>query len=279
MMKIVLVDDEDLIRQGLEKILSKSGLDVEVTGSFCNGMAALTGLDKLEGGAPDVVITDIRMPQMDGLTFIEKLRAKLPEAVIIVLSGFNEFEYARHAMRFGVHDYFLKPVDKSELFETLRTIAARRREASAGAGLEGTADITGGAAAGSAGGSEANAAADKGAPSPERSGHYVMEAVKRILDKEYDRNLELDDLAERIGYSSSYIGKQFKLATGMTITDYLMELRIAKAKQFIDDHPQLRMYEIAEIVGYPDPVYFNKLFKKRVGVTPKEYRARRPHSS
>jgi two-component system response regulator YesN len=65
-----------------------------------------------------------------------------------------------------------------------------------------------------------------------------------------------------------------KQEMGCTITDYLIQVRIQKAKQFMDDHPNLKIYEIANLVGYPDPVYFNKLFKKVVQATPKEYKDR-----
>ena len=70
----------------------------------------------------------------------------------------------------------------------------------------------------------------------------------------------------------SYLSKLFKQETGLTLTDYMIEIRIRKAKQLLKDAPDLKIHEIGTEVGYPDPAYFNKLFKKVVGVTPNEYK-------
>ncbi|MNL81897.1 HTH-type transcriptional regulator YesS [compost metagenome] len=72
--------------------------------------------------------------------------------------------------------------------------------------------------------------------------------------------------------SPSYVSKLFRQQTGLTMTDYLIAVRMEKAKQFLTDYPQLKNYEVSSMLGYSDPVYFNKLFKKTVGLTPKEYK-------
>jgi two-component system response regulator YesN len=245
-LNIILVDDEEMIRLGMEKILSKSELNLQIVGSFSNGLMALMELDKLDIADLDVVITDIKMPGMDGLKFIERLREAAPQVGIIILSGFNDFEYARQALRYGVTDYFLKPVDKFELFEVLKRIGDKKQET-----IQELKDNE-----------------------QESHEHYVIEPLKQIIEKEYNKMLDLESLSERLGFSTSYLSKHFKQETGSTITDYLIQIRIQKAKQFIDDHPNLKIYEIAHLVGYPDPVYFNKLFKKIVLSTPKEYKDR-----
>jgi two-component system response regulator YesN len=247
-LNIVLLDDEEVIRQGMEKILSKSELNLQIIGSYSNGLTALMELDKLDLNELDVVITDIKMPGIDGLKFIEKLREMAPIIEIIILSGFNDFEYARKALRFGVTDYFLKPVDKFELFEVLKRIDNNKQDSQ-----------------------ELKELKDQGTGHNE---HYVIEPLKQIIEKEYNKILDLESLSDRLGFSTSYLSKHFKQETGSTITDYLIQIRIQKAKQFIDDHPNLKIYEIANLVGYPDPVYFNKLFKKVVQLTPKEYKDR-----
>lgn len=244
-MKIMIVDDEELIRLGIAKILSKSELSVQTAGLFANGLEAYAEMNRLQPGELDVLITDIKMPIMDGLKLIEKAKERFPDLHVIVISGFNEFEYARQALRFGVTDYFLKPLDKYELFQALAKI---------GRSLD-----------------------HGGAPDPVTKedgehGHYVVERIKQILDKEFDRTFDLDKLAERVELSPSYASKLFRQVTGQTITDYLISVRMDKAKQFLVDYPQLKNYEISAMLGYSDPVYFNKLFKKMVGVTPKEFK-------
>ncbi|MNE84130.1 HTH-type transcriptional activator Btr [compost metagenome] len=102
----------------------------------------------------------------------------------------------------------------------------------------------------------------------------MVEQTKSILEREYGQNFELERLAETVGMNASYISRLFKYKTGQTITDYLIGIRIAKAKELLTGQPDLKNYEIAEMVGYSDPVYFNKLFKKMCGMTPKDYKSR-----
>ncbi|MDQ6421207.1 response regulator [Paenibacillus sp. LHD-117] len=238
-MKVIIADDEEMIRRGLAKILGNMGLDVEIVGSYSNGLDAWTHISGLADGELDVLITDIKMPMMDGLKLAEKLKDR--PIVKIVLSGFSEFDYARKALRFGVMDYLLKPVDKGALQELLLRIRQEKAE-------------------------EAKPA------DPADKGNSAAQQVRAVLESEYAKSPDMEALAEQVGMSANYLSRLFKQETGETITDYLIAVRIAKAKQFLTDHPHLKNYEIAQLVGYADPVYFNKLFKKVVGVTPKEYR-------
>lgn len=106
MLKIIIVDDEMLIREGLAKIIGKESPCFQVVGQFPDGEDMLRHLPGLE---VDVVITDIRMPVIDGLELIKSLRATHPHIRSILMSGFTEFEYAREAIRASAVDYLLKP--------------------------------------------------------------------------------------------------------------------------------------------------------------------------
>lgn len=256
-MNIIIVDDEEIIRLGLERIISRMDLDVNVIGSYGNGMDALNRIMKLSPGELDCLITDIKMPMMDGLRLIEHVRGKMEWTPIVVLSGFSEFEYARQALRFGVMDYLLKPIDKTQLYELLRGLKHK------GVIVSGKEEWPVESAEGGSGCSD-----------PQAGEHYVVDQIKALLDKEYDRNFELERLADTTGMSPSYVSRLFSAQTGQTITDYLIELRIEKAKQFLVDHPDLKNYQISQLVGYSDPVYFNKLFKRMAGMTPKDYKKR-----
>ncbi|CAM4458107.1 response regulator [Paenibacillus tarimensis] len=242
-MKIMLVDDEDVIRLGLGKIISRMDMGAELIGSYANGEEAWEHLSRLQERELDLLITDIKMPMMDGLTLIEKVRERQLSVHIVVLSGFGEFEYARTALRHGVLDYLLKPVDKEQLYELLIRVGKERNQ-------------------------------DSGYRE-EDGDHYAVEQVRAILDREYGVPFELERLAEQIGMNASYLSRLFKNKTAMTITDYLIHVRIDKAKSLLLDNPSLKNYEIAQCVGYHDPVYFNKLFKKVVGMTPRDYKERK----
>lgn len=249
MIKVMIVDDEEVIRRGLEKITSRMDLDVEVIGSYGNGLEAWTHLSALAPAEIDLLITDIKMPRMDGFKLIEEARGYMKNLSIAVLSGFSEFDYARRAIRHGVLDYLLKPIEKAQLYELLMRVEEGKKP--------GTAD---------------SVPDNSPAPNTEGGEHYVVEQTKSILEKEYNHNFELERLAETVGMNASYISRLFKHKTGQTITDYLIGIRIAKAKALLVTQPDLKNYEIAEMVGYSDPVYFNKLFKKMCGMTPKDYK-------
>lgn len=101
---------------------------------------------------------------------------------------------------------------------------------------------------------------------------YYSQHVKSIIDEHFPNNLSISELSEAVHLSPNYLCRVFKKETGLTLTDYITQLRIDRAKQFLRHDRQLKTYEIGELVGYADPVYFTKLFKKVVGKTPKAYR-------
>lgn len=264
MLKIMVIDDEEHIRLGIAKILSKYPGGVEIAGQHANGLDALLQLSGMGPDDLDVVITDIEMPMMDGLKFIEQAKAKLPGLTIIMLSGYNDFEYARRAMRAGAADYLLKPMDKAEVFRLLDRIRDAKEAAAGRAGP---------AAPGSAASGSAAAAGEVQAASSASPAASTADRICKLIDREYNRDIDLKYIADAVGFNASYISKLFSREKGETITDYLNRVRIDKAKQFLKDHPGLKVYEIAHIVGYGDKIYFQKLFKRMVGVTPLEYRA------
>ncbi|RED75723.1 response regulator transcription factor [Cohnella phaseoli] len=253
MLNVMIVDDEERIRLGIEKILSRYGGEIQIAGSYANGADAMLGILGMTDGELDVLLTDIEMPNMNGLKLIEQARVAMPRLFVVILSGYNEFEYARQAIRAGVTDFLLKPLDKSELFGLLdqfeKTKAERSepREKSAGTASEPRAEISRG----------------------------LEQQVRKLLEREYNQVFDLRKLSEKVGFSPSYVSKMFRQQAGETITDYLNRLRTEKAKQFLVDHPDLKVYEVADLVGFTDNMYFQKIFKKLVGMTPKEYQRNR----
>ncbi len=116
MNRIVIVDDEQFVRKGIIALIDWKKINYQVVGEASNGEDAL---ELILEEKPDVVLTDIRMPVFDGLKLIEKVKElaiKVPKFIII--SGYNDFEYAQRAVRLGVTDFILKPIDKDELEKT-----------------------------------------------------------------------------------------------------------------------------------------------------------------
>jgi len=129
MYRLLIADDEELVRRGLGALLAREAPAAVVVGSACDGVDAL---ELAQRTAPDIVITDIKMPGLSGLDLIERLHDALPDAHYIILSGYDEFAYARRAIALGVEEYLLKPVDPDELLALLarvqERIDAERRE-------------------------------------------------------------------------------------------------------------------------------------------------------
>lgn len=117
--RIMLVDDEEEVRKAMIRKMDWGQLGFTVAGDAENGEDALEKLDLLE---PDVVMTDIRMPYMDGLTLVARIREKYPFIKILIFSGYDDFEYAKQAIKYRVTEYILKPVNGEELAEILKRV-------------------------------------------------------------------------------------------------------------------------------------------------------------
>lgn len=120
MYKLLLVDDEDVIRAGLKNMIDKSGINLPRIFEASNGREAIEMISKYK---PDIIITDIRMPYIDGLELIEWVNNNIKnKPVFVILSGYDDFDYAKRAIQYGVKDYLLKPVSKEEVIKLLNDI-------------------------------------------------------------------------------------------------------------------------------------------------------------
>ncbi len=125
MWKVVIIEDEDLLREGLKNCFDWEKRGFVIAGDADNGKTALTLIRELK---PDIVFTDIKMPFMDGITMTEKLRENYPEIKVVIISGYDEFEFARRALKAGVSEYLLKPVNLKQLEELLGKLERELRE-------------------------------------------------------------------------------------------------------------------------------------------------------
>lgn len=116
MYKLLLVDDEAIIREGIRTMVDWEALDIVLTASCANAFAAL---DSMTDDMPDILMTDVRMPGMSGLELTERALQLHPQLQTLILSGYSEFDYARQAMKWGVKEYLLKPCSREEMEEAL----------------------------------------------------------------------------------------------------------------------------------------------------------------
>ena len=116
MYRVLIVDDEKMIRMGMKNAIDWKKLGVDDVFTAASGNEALKIL-KEEG--PEIMVTDIQMTEMTGLELIKAARESVPELRVIVLTGFDNFEYARESLRLQVQDFFLKPIDEDDLFNAI----------------------------------------------------------------------------------------------------------------------------------------------------------------
>ncbi len=124
MIRILLVDDESIIREGIETMIPYDSLNLSLTGSCTN---AIEALESMADNMPDILVTDIRMPEMDGLELIEYARKLNSRLQCVILSAYDDFSYAQRAVKMGVREYLLKPFTKEELVSCLDRLCAEIR--------------------------------------------------------------------------------------------------------------------------------------------------------
>ncbi|MDR0452093.1 MAG: response regulator [Treponema sp.] len=252
---MLVADDELWIRERIINSIKWAKIGITITGQASDGEEALMLYKELK---PDIVITDIRMPVISGIEFISALRDTGINSKVIVISGYSEFDYAQKALRLGVFDYVLKPVENSELVEVVKK-CIRQIEADAYINkifeeskirqtvtehLENLSDS--------------------------RKRNIVEKAISFIAEN-YHRPISLTDVAGHVMLNAAYFSKLFKDSTGGTFINYLTQYRISMAVELMKD-PSLKIYEIASSVGYENVQYFTKVFKSVKGVSPYIYK-------
>lgn len=247
--KIVMAEDEELQLNSLVKKVEKFCPGFTVVGTAQTGSQAYKLICEK---APDILISDIRMPVMTGIELMEKARIMFPELQFIIISGFSEFEYARSAIRLQVSDYLLKPVETEELQKALNKIRLKLQERA-----------------------QEESAAFNG-DSENKTAEQVAFAVIEYLQHHYNEEVNLNQIASALHYSPSYLTKIFVQQYDTTPSKYMISLRMQKAQQLLAHNPELSVRQIGETVGYPEQGYFSRIFKKYVGVSPLEYRSGTP---
>ncbi len=124
--KVLIVDDEPPAIRSIRRILDRYGANFEVVGEAFNGVDALEAIERLH---PDLVFTDLKMPAMDGITLIKQVNSRFPEIITIIVSGYDDFQYAREAMKTTAAEYLLKPVAPEMIIEVLESISIKLEEA------------------------------------------------------------------------------------------------------------------------------------------------------
>ena len=267
MYKVLLIDDENVILEGLTKIINWKALNCKIVGTAEDGKE---GLKKIEDLKPDIVLTDIRMPKISGLEMISLMKDLQPDCQIIILTGFRDFDYAQEAIRLGVLRFLLKPSKKQEIVEAVKqaieqiekissrekTVLEMQKQMKKLYGIEEIVKNK----------KEVAASSEE----VEQTTYVIHQAIT-YMKEHYAENIELQTLADELYVSTWHLSKLFKKETGSNFVDLLNEIRIGEASRLLLES-NYKVYEIAEMVGYSDIAYFSRIFKKFTSLTPSQYR-------
>jgi YesN/AraC family two-component response regulator len=242
---IIVAEDEKLIRENIVKKIRSIGEHFVIAGEAHNGNAALQLVENVH---PDILITDIKMPVLDGLALTAEVRKLYPLTRIIIVTGYDEFTYAKQAIELGVKNYLLKPVSIGELKKTLVSIQMdieqedqeRYRELSIFPDINSQRDMVG--------------------------------AVQEYLRRNYGSDVSMQEIAKRFHISREYLSRSFTKHAGIGPSKFLRNIRIAASQKLLSDNPNMEIKEIARAVGYEDQGYYSRVFKMVVGKSPLEYR-------
>lgn len=259
MRTVVVVEDEQLVSKGIILTTNWSKFDCEVVASASNGLEGIEVVTRLK---PDIVISDVRMPGLDGIEMIQQLRADGIQSEFIIISGYSDFEYARQAIKLGVRDFLTKPIDDAELENALSRIVETIRDKQT---LHTFQDKMS-----NMNDDRMHLLKDCVDASPSYNLDYVARAVKYIAGN-YPNDISIKTVADSLYISESYLSRLFKVKLNQTFVDYLTYFRIKTACSLLKD-PDIKIYNVANMIGYKDQRYFSVIFKKLVGMTPKEFR-------
>ncbi|TLS51638.1 response regulator [Paenibacillus antri] len=356
MRTVLIIDDEPWAREAVKALGEWSRLGLTVAGEAEDGAQGLGLIERLK---PDIVVTDMRMPGVDGAKLLQAMHERYPTLKMIVMSGYDDFAYLKQAIQSRAVEYMLKPIDPDELngalercvreleeaeqtistswrsplalpdavmmerylllrqrlfgslFElnkpgalqaldkleellraaypdgadgpmlrqiyadglrTLREFMAEQRvetpvEASRGTPKTAEAVVRALAAA-------YVEAIDRTEASRPSKAKLAIAQVARYIDEHYADPITLESIALRFYVSKEHLSRSFKSTTGENVSDYIVRKRIERAMELLAV-PGMATKDVARTVGYPELAYFHRIFKKRTGKTPGEYRAER----
>lgn len=245
MFDVVLIDDEEIILRGLSAVFPWAQYGCRVVGTASDGREGLALIRSLH---PNILVTDIRMPNLDGLSMAAALKSEFPNLQITVLTAFRDFDYAQRAIRLGVCRYLLKPSKMDELHEAIAYMTsniARLSQAAPENGEE----------------------ADDG-----EAGCFVVRAAIHYMEEHCAEHLSLMDVADHVYVSQWHLSRLLNRHAKQSFFDLLNSCRIRQAQKLLHD-PSKRVSDIAFLTGYNDVAHFSRCFKKVTGKTPVEYRS------
>lgn len=248
MYKVVIIDDEPIIVEGISRMISWSNFDCRIVATAYDGFE---GGELIRQYQPHIIITDIAMPDMDGLTMIAGLKSEFQDMEISILTGFRNFDYAQKAINLGVTRFLLKPSNLQEIEEAI-TIMVHNLQAK---------NIK----------SEDTAPTEDAGDNLNEASNFIVKNAMKYIEQNYAHKITLSEVADKTYVSQWHLSKLLNRTMGQNFSEFLNHIRIKEAQKLLRD-PSLRICDIAEMVGFVDLSHFSRVFKKSVGISANEYR-------
>ena len=244
MYRVLIAEDEIIVREWLKKRVRWEAHGLVLCGEAANGQEAF---EVYEREKPDIILTDIRMPVLDGISLLKEIRKRDKRARLLILTCLDEFELVRQALKLDVTSYILKLTSEPDEIE--RELVKAREFLLDYDGVTEPMEVD-----------------NRGSQNPR------LDAALEYIAKHYAENISLQEISDYVGVTPNYLGKLFLKYCNASFTDELNKFRIEKAKSLLDT-TSCRVYEVAEQVGFMNTTYFFRVFKKYEGCTPNEYRS------
>jgi two-component system response regulator YesN len=267
MWKVLLVEDEVFVRESVKELIHWEEMGYTLIGEAGNGVEALA---MIQADPPDLVLTDIVMPLMDGIELLKETRKAGISAKFVMLTCMGDFEYMRQAIEYGASNYVLKlSMSVNDLREMLLKISEELTRVSQ----------TNGRVLHSQPAAHAlqdrhervNTEQEKLGINLDTISHPEVSKILAYIEQNFAQDITVKSLSLYVMMGENYVSALFKKKTGQTLIHYLHQFRVNKAIQYLQQ-TELSVNEIGAKVGFANDNYFIKIFKRLVGSTPSQYR-------
>ncbi|MCR5823030.1 MAG: response regulator [Lachnospiraceae bacterium] len=251
MYRVLIVEDEDIIRKGIAYTMDWTSWDCCIVGEAANGAE---GLEKIRELKPDIVIADIMMPVMDGIAMAREA-LKIASFKTVILTSYAEFDYAKQAIDLNVSAYLMKPVDKDEIKKAIDKIKEELKKEYRYEQFD---------------------EKQKELEDPEKiilkegSDNDYVRYVLNATKEHYAEKISIEGFSAELGVSASYLSRKFKEATGKSYLDFLNRYRVRQAVKLLQTG-KYKVYEASEMTGFTDYKHFNAVFKRYTNTSPSEF--------
>lgn len=249
MYKVVIVDDEPIIVEGISRMISWDRFDCRLVATANDGKE---GAEVIREHQPHIVITDIAMPDIDGLTMIAGLKSEFPTMEVSILTGYRNFDYAQKAINLGLTRFLLKPSSMDELQEAIKCMVINLKAKH----IESENHTT---------------ETQEDSRLDNEASNFIVNNAMNYIEQNYSHKITLCEVAEKTYVSQWHLSKLLNRTIGQNFSEILNNIRIKEAQKLLRE-PSLRIGDIAEKVGFVDMAHFSRVFKKNMGISANEYR-------